>query len=153
MGMAVSREIRRTPVGWWPPQDPDGTPQPQHDRSLADEQARRDADPGSYTSAIREPYYRPAWTDAERNGYQLYETVTEGTPLTPSFETPAQLINWLVTIGDGRVVLTRPQAEAIVREGWVPTGIVLGGVLSGPYEAAERLTQQPDQVPAPDPPG
>lgn len=152
MGMAVSREIRRTPVGWWPPTDANGTPQPQHDRSVED--ALVDAGQLEATRVRdRAAYYRPAWTDAERTGYQLYESITEGTPLTPSFETTAQLINYLVTIGDGFGVLTRPQAEAIVREGWMPTGILIDGVLSGPYEAAERLTQQPDQVPAPDPPG
>lgn len=40
-------------------------------------------------------YYRPDWQDAERTHLMMYETVSEGTPLSPSFETPDQLAHWL----------------------------------------------------------
>lgn len=39
--------------------------------------------------------YMPDWPDAERTHYQMYETTTEGTPISPVFETPEQLARWL----------------------------------------------------------
>lgn len=130
----MSREIRRTPVGWWPPlfNAPYGQnqPYPQHDMSI--EEAR------AAGHGINDPdAYHPAWTDEERDGYQLYETVSEGTPLTPSFATKAELVNYLVTVGprnDG--TLTRPQAEGIVNDEWAPSGSITPG--SGPIDSYGR---------------
>jgi hypothetical protein len=44
-------------------------------------------------------YYRP-WEDSEATWYQVWETVTEGTPVTPAFETKEELIEYLVENGD-----------------------------------------------------
>lgn len=137
----MSREIRRTPVGWWPPLIQAErfeygvmvmklVPRPQHDRSIEDHRALYpDSEPEDPDD------YRPAWTDAERNGYQLYETTTEGTPLTPSFATEAELITYLITVGAGRDgTLTRPQAERIVRDGWAPSGTFTANGPRDPYD-------------------
>lgn len=43
--------------------------------------------------------HRPAF-GAEATWYQVYETVTEGTPVTPPFETLAELVDWLVEKGE-----------------------------------------------------
>jgi hypothetical protein len=40
-------------------------------------------------------YYTPDWPDAERTHFQLYETVSEGTPLSPPMPTPEALARWL----------------------------------------------------------
>jgi hypothetical protein len=48
--------------------------------------------------------------------YQLYETVTEGTPVSPVFDSLAELEAWLVTQGH-----TPQQAAAFCRDGWAPT--------------------------------
>ena len=39
---------------------------------------------------------RPAWDEAERTHYQLYNTVSEGTPLSDPCESPEALARWLV---------------------------------------------------------
>lgn len=39
--------------------------------------------------------YMPDWLDAERTHLQMYETTTEGTPISPVFETPEKLARWL----------------------------------------------------------
>ncbi len=45
-------------------------------------------------------YYRPDWKSEEMTWYQVYETVSEGTPVTPPFETQSELVDYLVDNGD-----------------------------------------------------
>ena len=44
--------------------------------------------------------YRPSWTEHEATWYQVYETVSEGTPVSPPFATQAALVDYLVENGD-----------------------------------------------------
>jgi len=44
--------------------------------------------------------YRPKWTEEEATWFQMYETVSEGTPVTPAFATKAEIVDYLVTNGD-----------------------------------------------------
>lgn len=39
--------------------------------------------------------YMPQWEPEERTHYMMYETVTEGSPISPAFETPEELARWL----------------------------------------------------------
>lgn len=45
-------------------------------------------------------YHRPAWKEGEATWFQVYETVSEGTPVTPPFATKAELVEYLVANGD-----------------------------------------------------
>lgn len=45
-------------------------------------------------------YYRPDWKPEEMTWYQMYETVSEGTPVSPPFETKEELVEYLVANGD-----------------------------------------------------
>lgn len=79
-------------------------------------------------------YHRP-WRDEEATWFQVWETVSEGTPITPPFATREELIAHLVAHGttwdDGRGY-SRVAAEAFVREGWAPSMVVVNGkVASG----------------------
>lgn len=83
-------------------------------------------------------YYRP-WKDEEATWFQVWETVSEGTPVSPPFETKAELIEYLVANGDfwdqarrqeGRRLpngmscdpWSRKEAEAFVNgPGWAPS--------------------------------
>ncbi len=47
-----------------------------------------------------EDYYRPKWSPEEATHYQVYETVSEGTPVTPPFAAKELLIEYLVQHGD-----------------------------------------------------
>jgi hypothetical protein len=38
----------------------------------------------------------PDWPAEKRTHYQMYETCTEGTPISPVMETPEALAQWLV---------------------------------------------------------
>jgi hypothetical protein len=44
--------------------------------------------------------YRPAWKRGEATWYQAYETVSEGCPVTPPFETTEELVQYLMANGD-----------------------------------------------------
>lgn len=74
---------------------------------------------------------RPAFTEMP-TWYQVYETVSEGTPVTPAFETQEKLYLHLVTVGDDWAVnrgtgpFSRDAANAFVFEGgYAPSMIVI----------------------------
>lgn len=100
-------------------------------------------------------YYRPQWTPEEMTWFQVYETVSEGTPVTPPFATKEELIEYLVANGDfwdqsrrkeGRSSVmpcepwSRKQAEAFVNgPGWAPSLIVTNGHVMTGVEAMASL--------------
>lgn len=43
--------------------------------------------------------YMPNWTEEERTHYMMYETTSEGTPISPAFATPEELAKWLADTG------------------------------------------------------
>jgi hypothetical protein len=71
-----------------------------------------------------------AWTDEEATHFQVYETVSEGTPVTPAFATREELVDYLATHGDlwdqqrGDGPWSRQAAERFVMVGWAPTLLV-----------------------------
>lgn len=118
----MGREIRRVPKGWQHPKDEKGIFQPLYDQdydAAAQEWLKhfqafeakvlrigRDAieeEDGfryywEYGYIPQEEYYRPAFTEPA-SYYQIYETVTEGSPTSPVFETLDELEDWLVSRG------------------------------------------------------
>jgi hypothetical protein len=70
--------------------------------------------------------------DKEATWFQAWETVTEGTPVTPPFATTDELVDYLATRGDfwdqerGDGPWDRKSAEEFVKAGWAPTLIVTG---------------------------
>jgi hypothetical protein len=74
-----------------------------------------------------EAYYRPAWPDDSRTHYQVYETVSEGTPVSPVFATEDAVVGWLMEQGH-----SERAARAFVSNGWAPSMIMerVGGDVS-----------------------
>lgn len=62
-------------------------------------------------------------------GWQLWETVSEGSPISPVFVHREMFVEWLVTKG-----YSKKAAEAFTKEGWAPSGIIANGVM---YENIE----------------
>lgn len=64
-------------------------------------------------------------------GWQLWETVSEGSPISPVFRDREGLIDWIASsmYDDSRVgpPLSREQAERFVDAGWAPSGIWVPG--------------------------
>ena len=80
---------------------------------------------------VREAY--EAWTSTEPpegEGYQLWETVSEGSPISPVFACPETLADWLVADGNDTSVTrgtTREQWLAMIRgSGWSPSFVSNG---------------------------
>ena len=70
----MGRKIRRVPPHWEHPKDKNGNYIPLHDQSFDEAE--------------------------ELTWWQVYGTVSEGTPDTPAFATSAELIYYLFTYGD-----------------------------------------------------
>lgn len=67
----------------------------------------------------------------EGEGYQVWETVTEGSPVSPVFKTKDELIVWLVSQGT-----SLEGAKAFAESEWVPSLIISNGEMKANYEAA-----------------
>lgn len=118
----MGREVRRVPPHWAHPRDSQGKYLPMLDRNYDDvaqswlkecidwSQGTHDAqkrDHGKNCKYFWEwngnppdiDYFRP-YKDEEATWFQVYETVSEGTPITPPFETKEELVEYLVKYGD-----------------------------------------------------
>lgn len=92
--------------------------------------------------------YMPDWTDAERTHYQMYETCTEGTPISPVMDTPENLARWLVDNKASAFADMEASYEhwlAMIKAGWAPsmmcspkTGVISGVEVMGKHETKER---------------
>ncbi len=163
----MGREIRRVPAGWFHPEQEckhrPGCRYPINAPGLCFIPLRKDFKEASdqwvagfmahrHTAEPRDPEYfweyegpppeREDFVDYEGSPatwFQVYETVSEGTPVTPSFATQDQLIDYLVKHGDswrwrqGTGGYTRAQAEKFVKTTeWVPSMTMgPGGVKMG----------------------
>lgn len=66
--------------------------------------------------------FREAWHQEPPagDGWQMWETVSEGSPVSPVFATPEELVDWMTQPGDGdwRRPYSREAAEAFVKVGY-----------------------------------
>ncbi len=155
----MGREIRRVPLAWEHPkytaedapyQNRIGHYKPVYDRSYSEartewleglraweagENPDRDKHPDyDYWEWEGAPpdraYYMPDLPEDTPLGYAFYETVTEGTPLSPTFATPEELAEWLSSNQDywGRGPMSAEQAQRFVAAGWAPSFIAGPGI-------------------------
>ncbi|MEU0937642.1 hypothetical protein [Embleya sp. NPDC005971] len=74
------------------------------------------------------------WTEPPQgDGWQLWETVSEGSPISPVFVSADELAEWMTLPERGWKRLSRDVARRFVGEGWAPTfmGVSGVGVVSG----------------------
>jgi hypothetical protein len=84
-------------------------------------------------------YYRPKWPEGVELGFAVYETVSEGTPVTPAFATKAELIDYLATKGtywDKGEPWPREAAERFVAREWAPSLMIQRGAIVTPSNPA-----------------
>ena len=160
----MGREIRKVPADWHHPTDDRRQGyQPLHDQSFAEAAAEwkaefakweagerpayctgesRDVEFWEYWGAPPErDYYRPDWPEASRTHFQIYETVSEGTPISPPCATIEELAQWYADNGDpvyGHV--TYEHALAFVTRGSAPSLVIANGrVMSGVDAVSENF--------------
>ncbi len=135
----MGREIRRVPSGWEHPRDEQGAYKPMLDQTFNDaieewmEEYRlwkEGKHPGQsehpdivekytyweYAGKPPDPdYQRPAF-DQEPTHYQIYQTVSEGTPTSPVFASLDDMKRWLIAEG-----FSEYAATSFVESGWAPS--------------------------------
>lgn len=163
----MGREVRRVPPNWDHPKtiDDDGQErlQPMYDQTFADAvkewkegYAAWEAGDRPFYAAPDAEYwdhegpppedramYRP-WSDEEATWFQLWQTVSEGTPVSPPFATKEELAQYLAEHGDfwdqkramepdtarlfgipfGQPGWGYERARAFVNAGWAPSMMV-----------------------------
>ena len=130
----MGREIRRVPADWEHPKD---------DRGLLISLINSTFDDRGDPEEDDEPeWYRRAFT-SEPTHYQLYETVTEGTPLSPVFETKEELGIWMMANPDP-VWGQRSQAavDAFLESEW---SISMMGIGNKVIDGMEALVQPKEE--------
>lgn len=138
----MGREIRMVPAGWEHPKDERGRYRPLYDASYREAAEKwvseflqwtrgehpdqgKDWSGGFYWeyagSPPEEEMHHPAWTEPADH-FQIYETVSEGTPVSPVFASRDALAEWLVSQG-----YSRAAAESFAKDGWAPSMVVMTG--------------------------
>lgn len=86
------------------------------------------------------------YKDEDATWYQVYETISEGTPVTPPFEKKEELIEYLVNYGDfwnqsrNERGYSKENAEKFVNEsGYAPSLVVSNGVIFVGIDSCEVL--------------
>ena len=124
----MGRKIRRVPLGWQHPVDYRGNYKPLHDETWReamrswlddyDDEWETWTDEDDIEAPPRPEYYRPEWSE-EPTAYQVYETVSEGTPKSPVFATQDDLRAWLLEQGH-----SEKAADNFIAGGWAPSFLV-----------------------------
>lgn len=101
----MGREVRRVPASWEHPKNGKGHYVPMDEHFPYNEEEVKEGlrdgwlkgEPPNYGCDVM-----PQWPPAERTHYQMYESTSEGTPISPAMETPEKLARW-----DGSTVRIR----------------------------------------------
>ncbi len=147
----MGREIRMVPPNWEHPRNEKGKYEPLYDEDYLTATKEWKAgyalwEKGEHPSQEDYPYWdyegtpdeamcRPKFKE-DATWIQMYETVSEGTPVSPPFATKEELVNYLVANGDfwdqsrGDGGWDRANAEKFVASGWAPSFMVHDGKIS-----------------------
>jgi hypothetical protein len=172
----MSREVRMVPASWEHPKNEQGHHIPLFDGSFSKRAAEWDEGASRWDKGFVQDYttdgwkpkdashtdiasfadwdgerpdekdYMPDWSDTERTHYQMYESVTEGTPISPVMESPEALARWLAdnkASAGPYATATYDQWLAMIEAGSSVGSFVMnrgtGECMSG-VEAVSRLT-------------
>ncbi len=100
---------------------------------------------GSWESAPDPDYYNIYYKPEEATWYQLYQTVSEGTPVSPPFETKEELSQYLADHGEFGSRYEKPtleQARNLVNDGYAPSLIMSMGKVMNPYEQQDLKSNE-----------
>jgi hypothetical protein len=150
----MGREVRRVPANWEHPKLANGKYQPMHDASYEDRLDEWQAKKAKWESgefpdyasvenrkltyeewsgeAPDPSYYMPQFLDEERTHYQMYESTSEGTPISPVMETPEELARWLADNNASAFAGQTASYEGwlrVCKGGYAPSMVMTGNVI------------------------
>lgn len=139
----MSREIRRVPLDYQHPREWDSYRRRIEFLSLypgerfASDMADFKANPEDWEG--RKPRfeeYMPDFTGRDDLGYCMYETTSEGSPISPVFATPEEVARWLAdndASAFGSDTATYEQWLSVCLGGWAPSAVysATSGLQSG----------------------
>lgn len=82
----------------------------------------------------------------EGNAWQMWETTSEGSPISPPCETAWQLAKWLAGTGaytNGNDTATADEWLAMIQDGYAPSMVAIDGVVMSGVEAATLKKRRP----------
>ena len=152
----MGREVRMVKPGWEHPKDSDGRYKPLYKNKG---HYKRDAD--DFLSMVKEcglqeavDYhgrapdkndYMPEWKDGVATLFCMYESCSEGTPISPAFENIESLAHWLADNGAssfGSMTATYEQWLATCKAGFAFSAAVIGRNLISGVEAISALEKE-----------
>lgn len=149
-GVVMGREVRRVPADWKHPRNKDGYVS-LHD-GLTKDTREWDEGASQWAKGLRKVYkggwephgetysyeeyaghrpvpeeYMPDWPSEQRTHLMMYETTSEGSPISPAFATPEELARWLYENGAsafGGLTATYEQWLSVARGGYAPSAVI-----------------------------
>lgn len=85
--------------------------------------------------------YMSEWTEEEKTHVQMYETCSEGTPISPVMETPEELAQWLANNNASAFGSEGASYEAWLRVclgGYAPSAVMVDGKLTSGVEGVTK---------------
>lgn len=83
--------------------------------------------------------YMPTFAEGTATHYMMYETCSEGSPISPAFATPEELARWLADTGAssfGDCTASYDEwLHMITGDGWAVSAVVTNGVIKSGVEA------------------
>lgn len=164
----MGREVRMVPQGWEHPRDSSGRYRPLHEGgNLAALQKEWDEDKAQWLQGKQRDWssdgykdkgpayadmsfdewdgprpsaadYMPEWEESELTHLMMYENTSEGSPISPAFETPEELARWLADNGASAfagMTATHDEWLSVARSGYAPSACISGGRLMSGVEA------------------
>ena len=156
----MGREVRMVPKSWGHPIREDGSFIALHESNFDQCAADWDKESAEWASGNYPDYadeeskkltysewnggrpeeedYMPSWSANVANHYMMYETTSEGTPISPAFDTPENLATWLCNSGASSFGSRTASYEGwlrVAKGGFACSAVIAGGELKSGVEA------------------
>ena len=145
----MGREVRRVTKNWEHPKNDSGKYKPLFEGYATDAKEfleMVDADglqeAVEYMGCPDKNDYMPDWEEEEKTYLMMYENTTEGTPISPAFETPEDLAKWLAENGAssfGRFTAKYEQWLPLCKGGYAPSMVLSSAGIQSGVEAMSDL--------------
>jgi len=148
----MGRETRRVPEGWEHPKDQEGKYIALYDSIFQKAACEWDSENKQWDKVSQgctyaeyegerpeESWYMPEFREDQLTQIMMYETCSEGTPISPAFDTPEELAKWLADNGAsafGDMTATYEQWLSTCKRGWAPSAVLEGGKIKSGVETS-----------------